>query len=146
MITVKDLESYNTYLGDKEKIKARIKTLQLKFNNCTDNLKATTISDMPKNFSSEFNSATENVLLKKEKLLEQIQLLEITISEISEKLVDINMSILKLNQDEQFIVRKFYIENIRNCPTIADLFKKEFGKYKHPSTIWKKLKKALKKI
>ena len=39
---------------------------------------------------------------------------------------------------EKFIVKKFYIQNIKNYTSIAMLYKKEFGVYKHRSTICRK--------
>jgi hypothetical protein len=144
---IKSLESYNRLVGDKEKIKAKIKTLKLKLEVTGCGIKSTYIKDMPTSKNKNKNeSIVESVVLSKEKLQEQILLLEITISEIDESLIKINMAILKLNQDEKFIVKKFYIQNIKNYTTIAMLYKKEFGVYKHRSTIWRKLKKAIKKL
>lgn len=154
-----------TKLKDYRQNKSKIKLLENEerkllfelgcINENTAFISAVKISDMPKSITNKLVSTVENIVLQREKEIDNKAEVLYQLADISsEKFLyqcevdETDAWIESLNEEERFIMTMFYIEgHDKNLEYIAYMHNEKFKKgIMNTNSIWRKKKESLNKI
>ena len=145
MDIIDKLKAYNKNKGDIELISSAIEEMELRLQ-LQDNIQAQVLSDMPGAGGKNTKSATESLLIEKERMREQLLELRLQKVQQNQDVIIIENKLKLLDNHERYIVTKKYIENIKYSWEIRKMFEKDVGVYLSEKSYVRKLSNARRKM
>lgn len=113
MNLINALKQYNSKNGELKRLKARLEVIDLRLENW-DNLKASSVTDMPIYHDTENGDKIGAMICKREDLQEDRNRIELEIAELNEFVVSVQTKLDCLNYLDAWLLKRKYIEKKSN--------------------------------